>query len=71
MKLNPIEAFEQVKMMAILLDTRYIMGKKSKVPGAPVLDSSPEVREALKGLKSDDLKNIRADAIFGTKGNQQ
>jgi len=71
MKLDPIEAFEQVKMMATLYDTRYIIGEKSKVPGAAVLDASPEEREALAGLRSDDLKNIRADAIFRTKRNQQ
>jgi len=70
MKFNPIEAFETVKMR-VFLYSGYCTGKQAKVPGAPVLDSPPEVREALKKLKSDDLKNIRADAIFGTKGNQQ
>jgi hypothetical protein len=63
---NPIEAFELGVYRASGLFDKYRMGLKAKQPGAVVFDMEGDVRELLKELKSDDIANIRPDAIFGT-----
>lgn len=53
-----------------LCETAYWRGQKEQEfrrpqkPGQFVENLPPEVREKLKTLKSDDLKNVRWDAIF-------
>lgn len=39
---------------------------RNKGPGQVVLSLSEEKREILKGLTSEELQNIRPDAIWGT-----
>ena len=65
-KSTPMETFESLMWGALFLD-RYGRGEKGKVPGAVVLEAPAKARELLKELKSEDLSNIRPDAIFGVK----
>lgn len=46
------------------LFSKYTYGGRKK-PGEVVFDLPQEMREVLKNLKSDDIKNIRPDYIFG------
>jgi len=58
---KPIEIFDMLVRRTFLFDKYHW----DKTPGKVITDASPEMRELLKKLKSDDIANIRPDAIFG------
>jgi len=60
--MNPIDAYIDAIWMLVTHDCRFNKHTCSK-PGQ-VLKKMPEkIREALKNLKSDDLKKIRPDLL--------
>ena len=65
MKQKPTEVLDNAIFRGCFLDKYncHWRGEGSK-PGRVVLDLNPEMREALKELKSDDISNIRPDAII-------
>ena len=56
------KAFEALEKVV----SRGLLCTDPRRPGAAIQKSSPAVREALQHLTSDELANIRPDAIFGT-----
>lgn len=56
-----------LRAIDVLMDGICFCGDSSRLgPGQVVMKMSPEKREILKTLTSDDLLNIRPDAIWGT-----
>ncbi len=51
---------------SILLNTWLRDGRKNLGPGQVILNLSNNNRNILKNLRSEDLKNIRLDSIFGS-----
>ncbi len=61
MSLKPIEAFEKAVWWSLVTSAH------SKIPGAAIKQMGSEVREALQGLKSDDVRKIRPTLLGEAK----
>jgi len=70
-QLKPVEALDTLITASWLLDRYSSRGPKAKIPGVVVLEAKEKTRTALKKLKSDDIKNIRLDVIFGSSSLQK
>jgi len=65
---KPTDVLDAVIWRAILIDYYHKpwsgrVPTPKQLPGAVVFDMPPEARELLKELKSDDIANLRPDAV--------
>ncbi len=66
--MTPISALYEVAADAISYGMAFESPRRSTLesgrPGAFILKQPPEIREALRGLKSDDLRRVRFQDVF-------